>query len=299
MNSVTIIIVNSNGYHYTRKALEAVFQHTRGCEIIVVDNNSADESRELLPVQFPLVRFLLLHENRSFGAANNAGAAIATGQYLFFLNNDTLLFEDTPSGLASVLSERQSVGICGPKLVNDDGTFQLSFGNDPSILEEWRMRGVLRRIHQREAKVLDRLEREYGAEISVDWLTGAALMIRKDLFHSIGRFDERFFMYFEDVDLCSRVRAKGYEIHYVPTTKVLHFGGRSYANDNEKIMLEYRRSQMRFYKKHRSKLQQLLLRCYLFVKFLLGLTIGVVRPGRPHGFYLRLIRLVLSPTLMH
>lgn len=283
--SVSIILVNYNGYEFTRNVLRSIAAHSPQSQVILVDNHSTDKSKELLPSEFPTAKFLFLTENRGFGAANNAGASIATGEYLFFLNNDTMLLEDTSAKLASLLSNHKEVGICGPMLLNEDKSFQLSFGKDPSISGEWKTRSMQQTPH---------LEQAYSVETNVDWVTGAAFMISKVLFHRIGGFDERYFMYFEDADLCHRVRKEGYNVCYVPTTPLIHYGGKSYSKGNEKIVIEYRISQLHFYKKHRSKLQQLALRLYLFFKFSTLFVIGFTQSAQQRSLCKKLVRIVLS-----
>ncbi|MBI3788099.1 MAG: glycosyltransferase family 2 protein [Ignavibacteriales bacterium] len=292
--SVSIILVNYNGCEFTRDALRSIAMHSPQSQVIVIDNHSMDKSKELLPSEFPSVKFLFLDENRGFGAANNAGAAIAEGEHLFFLNNDTKLLSDTPAKLAEIFLSGKNIGICGPKLLNEDSTFQLSFGNDPSILGEWKTRRVERNIQQGNKESLEYFEQTYSAQTNVDWVTGAALMIPKNLFHRIGGFDERYFMYFEDADLCHRVRKEGYKVCYVPTAALIHYGGKSYSKGNEKIITEYRVSQLHFYKKHRGKLQQLSLRLYLFLKFFTLFVISFNQSVQQRSLYKKLIGIVLS-----
>jgi hypothetical protein len=203
--------------------------------------------------------------NRGFGYGCNRGAEAATGKYLFFLNNDTLLSEDTPAILASVLEKNPTVAACGPKLLNADGTFQLSFGFDPSIVNEWKVRRMQRRVRNRDQQYGLLLEKRF-ANKKVDWLTGAALMLRKDVFEKANGFEEMFFMYFEDADLCRRIRVLGFEIRYVPQTSVIHLLGRASNSDQSKVSVEYRKSQLYYYGKHTSIISTQLLRLYLHHK---------------------------------
>ena len=295
LSSVSVIVVNFNGYNYTRKAVESVLRHAAGGEIIIVDNNSIDRSQALIPVQFPQVKLVCLQENRGFGPANNVGASHAGGQYLFFLNNDTLLLEDTPGQLARCFEEQSHIGICGPKIVNEDGTFQVSFGRGPSMIGEWKTRRLQRRASRENRRRPRTSLHDIRLPKRVDWVTGAALMIPKNLFRRIGGFDEQFFMYFEDVDLCRRVAAEGYQIRFVPETKLVHFGGMSVSKGDEKIAFEYRRSQIYCYTKHTSLLEQVALRSYLAVKFLSQLLFAFFRPAQSRDLYRRLIKLALAP----
>lgn len=264
---VSVILLNHNGLERTRNAVKSVQQFSPQSEIIVVDNNSADGSVEHLGREFPKIRLIPLFENRGFGAGNNRGAAVATGEFLFFQNSDTLLLEDTPSLLAAIMEADPGIAACGPRLVNDDNTFQLSFGSDLSFLKEWKLRRMHSRLQKSDSSIRAKLESRYSTRREVDWVTGAALMIRRDVFQGVGGFDETFFMYFEDADLCRRIRKLGLRVLYTPTSTVVHFGGNSGLNPGSKVALEYRRSELHYYRKHASDVAYFLLRSYLICKF--------------------------------
>lgn len=265
--NVSVILVNHNGLERTRNAVKSVKKSSPRSEIILVDNNSTDGSVECLRREFPEVKLVPSSENRGFGAGSNRGADVALGEFLFFLNSDTLLTEDTPILLATMMQGNPHVAACGPRLINDDNTFQLSFGPDLSLLNEWKLRRMHRRLQSSDPSVQAEFESRYPAAREVDWVTGAALMIRRDAFQKVGGFDETFFMYFEDADLCRRVRKLGLKVLYSPSTKVVHFGGDKGVNPESKIALEYRRSQLRYYRKHAGGVGYLLLRAYLISKF--------------------------------
>lgn len=259
---ISIIIVNYNGFEYTRTAVKSVLRFSPNSEIIVVDNHSTDGSPDLLAKEFRDIQVVPLKENRGFGYGNNRGAESARNKFLFFLNNDTYLTEDTPSALAAVLEGNENIGACGPKLLNADSSYQLSMGFDPSIKNEWAVRRMQQRVRNRDTAYVSRLERRFGNN-DVDWLTGAALMVRKVVFDAVGGFDEGFFLYFEDADLCRRIRERGYAIKYVPTSSLVHLLGRSSDEALHRISQEYRKSQVRYYRKHASAVSLWLLRLYL------------------------------------
>jgi hypothetical protein len=273
---VSVVIVNHNGYDHTRNAILSVMQHSAESEIIVVDNCSTDGSGGVLQKEFPQLAVITEDENRGFGFGCNRGAEAAKGKYLFFLNNDTLLSEDTPAILASFLSKNLTVAACGPKLLNPDGTFQVSFGLDPSLRNEWIVR---RWQHPRKSAhdaVMSSLERRY-AHAKVDWVTAAALMMRTDVFWKLNGFDESFFMYFEDADLCKRGRALGFDIFYYAQTSLIHFAGQSVKDRRTEVSIEYRRSQLRFYDKYRSLAERISLRLFLFIKFAAHMIVATQR----------------------
>ena len=266
----SIIIVNYNGLAHTREAITSVVQHSQESETIVVDNCSSDGSVEALRTEFPQIKLVASETNRGFGSGCNLGALQARGEYLFFLNNDALLSEDTPAVLRNIMKSHPRCGACGPRVVNPDGSYQLSFGRHPSLSSERNARRLQRLPKHRRDQLAVFYERQF-ANKPVDWISGAALMVRRDAFLKIGGFDESYFMYFEDADLCKRIRDIGMEVIYFPKTTLIHKGGESYPAKNPKIRLEYRRSQLRIYDKSRSLLTCLLIRCYIFVKFFPGL----------------------------
>ncbi len=263
---VSIIIVNFDGTSHTRTAVASILRHAPQSEIIVVDNGSRDRTIDSLPAQFPGVSLLCLSENRGFSAGNNRGVEHATGDLLLFLNNDAWFIHDTPNTLGRLFESDPSIGILGPKLVNPDGSFQMSFGDDPSLLSEWRMRRIARRLAGGDPTIGRALDAQYRAATQVDWVTGAALMMRRTIFDRVGGFDESYFLYFEDIDLCRRVRDLGLRVVYAPTSRVVHLRGASGDRAPARVAREYRASQLRYYQKYHTARSQFLLRLYLLVR---------------------------------
>jgi GT2 family glycosyltransferase len=261
--TVSIIIVNYNGCALTRQCLGSIREHIAGpVEVVVVDNASSDDSRQVLPGLFPNVRFVWLDDNRGFGYANNRGAEHATGDILFFLNNDTILTSDPLGALIDRFAADADCAIAAPKLLNRDGSFQLSFGEFPDIQTEARTRSI-----SRDPAAIRRLEPQQTAPVRKDWVTGAALLIRGTMFRNIGGFDERFFMYFEDSDLCKRVANTGASVWYCPSVSLIHLGGSSYTKKDPRISLEYRKSQILYYQSHHSLIQRMMLFVFLWLKY--------------------------------
>jgi GT2 family glycosyltransferase len=264
MKTVSIIIVNFNGADHTRTCIASLFRyHSREhLDVIVVDNHSSDGSVEILAKEFPDVRFIRMEENKGFGSANNAGVNLALCERLFFVNNDTIFIEETITALEKALRSDTKNGIVGPKLLNEDRTFQLSYGTFPTIVSEYRMKQSMSAPTKHDP---------YGNEAApreVDWVTGAAFMMDKAVYEAVGGFDERYFLYFEDIDLNKKVRNTGYTILYIPSVQLIHLGGRSYGSMNPAIAYEYRRSQLHYYDSHNSTMQSILIRGYIALKYL-------------------------------
>jgi GT2 family glycosyltransferase len=257
---LSVILVNYRGKEFTIRCLHSLYAHQPSfpLEIIVVDNHSDDGSVDVIRCSFPRVTILELPENKGFGFANNEGAAKAHGEYLFFLNNDTEIENDCFTPIVNFFSTRTLVGIVGPKLIYGDRGFQLSFGKFPTLLNEYRTKRLLKKEH----RIVPPTQPQ-----KVDWVTGAALCMPKQLFTSIGRFDQHYFMYFEDADLCKRVTNEGYSVWYVPSVSIIHHKGKSYTQSSDRIAVEYRKSQLYYYQKHGLIVEFRLLKFYLFLKY--------------------------------
>lgn len=263
---VSIVVVNYNGAEVILNCLASIHSHLAqtAYEVIVVDNASEDGSPALIAERFPKVLLLKQSTNLGFGAANNVGISHAQGELLFLLNSDTVLTHNVLPVLVSKLLQSPQIGIVGPRLLNPDGSFQLSVAKDIGIWGEFLTAQQVRRY--RSPKTRKTLTKRYSHDQFVDVVVGAAMLMRRSLFIKAGGFDESFFMYFEESDLCKRVRNLGYTILYTPEASLIHLGGYSVAKVAEVMAKEYRRSQRYYYRKHRSPWEQALLRVYLVIK---------------------------------
>lgn len=263
--TLSIIIINYNGASLLTKCLTSLRVYAAGIdhEVIVVDNASSDNSRELVRTGFPDAIMIENQENAGFSKANNLGAQAAQGEYLLFMNNDAFLVEESPATLIKFLDTHPAAVAVGPKLVFADGMFQLSCGPLPTFwIEAYdKLRyGIDRRL-RRFSSHLHTIQAR--APRPVGWVTGACMMVRANAFHAAGGFDEDIFMYFEDKDLCKRLHEAGGEIWYNPLTKVVHLlAGSASATTSEATRRHYRNSQRHYYAKHLSPLHNRLLRLY-------------------------------------
>jgi len=265
MISLSIILVNYNGAEFLHDCLSSIVSFVDFCtsEVIIVDNFSKDDSVKIIQNNFPTFKLICSDSNLGFGKANNLAVKQSQGKYLLFLNNDTILTENTPKILSDYLTENQDVGAVGSRLTFKDGSYQLSCGRFPNLVIEfiYKMRsGLDYRWHQIFSIFYDHL---YAKFTDVDWVTGACLMMHRDTFNQLGGFDESFFMYFEDVDLCKRVKDLGLKVVYYPQTTVIHLLGGSAQGGKKSVNTHYRNSQIHYYKKHLGKLQTTILKLYL------------------------------------
>jgi GT2 family glycosyltransferase len=267
---VSVVVVSYETRDDLRACLDSLAAHGGpAVETIVVDNASTDGSADMVASDFPAVRLVRSARNEGFGAACNRGAAVAGAPCLLFLNSDALVTPGAVAALARVLDQQPDVAIVGPRTLNEDGTAQVSFGPALTPLAEWRQRRLVRAVARRDPDAL-RIAHERALRAqSPDWVSGACLMIRRRAFDAVSGFDEGFFLYEEDVDLCARVRALGGGVRFEPGATVVHRLGRSMARLPERARAEYDRSHLRYYQKHNGVLATLLLRASLAVRWLL------------------------------
>jgi hypothetical protein len=261
---LSVIVLQFGGSEMTLRAVETFRRHCRlPHELLVVDNGSPDpRDREALD-RLENVQRLRLPENRGFGAGNNAAAREARGEFLLFLNNDTVTDLDFASEVVEAMRADPAVGIASPALRNADGTAQLSCGDLPSIGREAIDRFLYRAVDRGASWGLRHARRMAARTRAVEWVGGAAMFLRADLFRSLGGFDEGYFLYFEDKDLCARARRAGRRVLYCAGTSVVHLrGGSAGFKPSREIRTIYRASQRRFYDRHRPPWERWLLRLY-------------------------------------
>ena len=229
---VSVIIVNHNVKYFAEQCLRSVEAATGSLsvEVFLVDNGSTDGSVEYLKPRFPDVEFIEPGENLGFGKGNNLALKRAQGRFLLILNPDTLLGEDSLEKLIDYLDVHPEVGAAGPKILTREGCFDVTSkrGFPTPWVAFCRLSGLSRLFPR--SKVFGRYDLLYlspDEHAEVDSLDGACMMIRKEAYRKVGGFDEDFFMYGEDLDLCYRINQAGYRIHYAPVTKIVHFKGES------------------------------------------------------------------------
>jgi GT2 family glycosyltransferase len=222
-------------------------------EWIVVDNNSNMNLSSQLDCTY-----LLQSENVGFGAGCNAGSKAAKGEHLFFVNPDCEFIENC---LPPLLQASEKKLIAGPQVLYPDGFLQLSFGPFLSISAERRQKSL--QYRERTEPVQSWIRNE--APQKPDFVSGCTMIMRATNFQSLGGFDEKFFLYNEDVDLCKRAKEKGIDSAYIPEARIQHSKSGSAKHNLDRASQEYRKSQLLYYKKHHGPLQNLLLRTYLLL----------------------------------
>lgn len=262
---IAIIIVNFNTSDLLSRCLDSLIETSPSTDykIIVIDNASKDDSVRMVKQEFPHVRLLALKENRGFSAAVNEGLSACNAAFYLLLNSDTVATPSLPSQMKGWLIEHPLAGIVSPLLKNEDGSIQLSWGDKPTLQNEFRQKQLHQQYSAKNASTIDRVHLQYSRTRDVDWVTGACLMIRKTVIDAIGPMDENFFMYFEDIDWCLRTKKAGWRVYFTPEMNVIHTGGASAAGHAQNAARYYRNSQKLFYKKHYSFFSQ----CGLWLYF--------------------------------
>jgi len=242
---VTVVVVTWNALPWLEECLDSV----RGHEVIVVDQGSTDGTLELVRDRFPEVR-VIEQENRGMGGGNNTGMREADGRYFFLLNSDAWVVRDGLQRLVEFADRTPEAAVVGPKLVNPDGTLQRSVRGEPTV---WRVATeyfYIRKLAPR-SNFLNPLYAggvDHTSVREVDWLSGAALLVRREAVDEVGLFDESFFLFSEETDWMTRFRRAGWKVFFFPGAEVVHVGGASHGG---RLYVENLRGQLRYFDKHR------------------------------------------------
>lgn len=238
-------------------------------EIIVVDNASADGSPDMVRAEFPQVRLIANPDNRGFTAGNNQGLVESTGRFLLLLNPDTEIVGDALSTMMAYMDAHAEVGALGPRLCYPDGSPQPSRRRFPTLAtalvestvvqEWWRDNPLLRRYYM--ADTPDE------AIQPVDWVVGACLLVRREVYDQVGGLDEGFFMYSEEMDWCKRIQDAGWKVVYLPTARVIHHEGKSSEQVVPARHIHFQSSKVRYFRKHHGALQAEALRAFLLATY--------------------------------
>jgi N-acetylglucosaminyl-diphospho-decaprenol L-rhamnosyltransferase len=250
--SLDIIIVSFNARADLGACLESLDRHPPAVPhaVVVIDNASSDGSAGWVAARWPHVRLIAQAENIGFARANNVGLRATRGDLVLLLNSDTVVPAAALDALIQALSGEPRAAAAGPRLVDDTGVPELSFGR---MITPWNEAGqkTVQALQRRGFRPARRLvERRTRQRRFVDWVSGAALLVWRRDAEAAGLIDERYFMYAEDVDFCAALRALGRGILFVPEAEIVHRRGRSRAAAPGATTEAYRRSQLAFYAKH-------------------------------------------------
>jgi N-acetylglucosaminyl-diphospho-decaprenol L-rhamnosyltransferase len=258
MTDVSVVIVSYESRALLERCLAALAAdggRAAGIEVIVVDQASRDGTAAWLAAEHPEVRLVALPENVGFGAGNNRGAEAATGRWLLLLNSDGFVRPGAIDELVRFAESRPSAGVVGPRLHWPDGRLQRSCRRFPTVFRIATEYLYLRKLAPR-SRLLNGFyygDFDHDEPRRVDWLTGACLLVRRELFERLGGFDEAFFLYSEEVDLLYRAARLGGETWYDPAAEVVHVWGGTAGRASALTLQEQARSHVRYLDKHASR----------------------------------------------
>jgi GT2 family glycosyltransferase len=265
--TLDIVIVSFNARQDLERCLESLHAAPPALphRIIVVDNASSDGSPGAVAARWPDVTLLPQDTNLGFARANNAGIRAGRGELILLLNSDTVVPPGAIDALVGRLRAHPDAAAAGPRLVDAHGRPELSFGAMMSPIAEavQKVRGAL--VVRGVPAATRWLERRSSQERTVDWVSGACLLVYRADAEAVGLLDERYFKYAEDVDFCAALRARGRAVLFTPAAAVTHLRGRSRAAAPGATQAAYRRSHLAFYEKHHPAWAPLL-RAYLRAK---------------------------------
>ena len=252
---LSIIIVNYNAVRLLQKCLSLVYAETKRIpfDVWVIDNNSMDTSVTMVQQNFPQVNLIENKENVGFAKANNQAITKCAGDYILLLNPDTLVLQNALEKIVDFMDENLTVGICGCKVLNEDGTLQLACRRSiptPEIAF-FRLTGLSKLFPK--SKIMARYNLTYlnpDNPHEVDAVSGAFLMIRRKVVDGIGLLDERFFMYGEELDWCLRTKKAGWMVMYYPGAEIIHYKGECSKFNHRRAAFEFYKSMYLFHKKH-------------------------------------------------
>ena len=242
VDSIAVAVVNHNTCGYLRRCLASVLEE-EPAEAIVVDTASTDGSAEMVRREFPGVSLYAV-SNRGYGAGANVALTAAQAEYVLVLNADTRLQRGALAALVGYLAEHPEVAVLGPCVASEAGVVEHTARRFPTPLELLLQESGLH-------MVVDARRSRQRSPQRVDWVLGAALALRRDAALSVGGFDESYFMYGEEIDLCLRLRRSRWETHYARIATVFHVGGASTSQRRPEMAAQYVRSTMLLYRRHR------------------------------------------------
>ncbi len=252
---LSVIIVNYNVKYFLEQALTSLKRASKDfkVEYFVIDNDSSDGSVEYIQENIPWVKLIVNRENVGFARANNQGLENAKGRYLLIINPDTVVGEETLKTLITFMEEHPKVGAVGPKIIDRKGKFEIdSRRTFPTPFSAFcKMTGLSALFPQ------SRLFAKYNltylsseTEGEVDALSGCFMLVRREVYESVGGFDDDYFMYGEDLDWCWRIKQAGWKVYYYPRAEIIHYGGESALRSSLNLRRSFYRAMHLFVKKH-------------------------------------------------
>lgn len=286
---LSILIVNYNTCQLTVDCLRSVFasETEYTYEVILIDNNSKDESVQTIRELFPQVKLIENTENTGFAKANNQGMEVAQGRYMLLLNSDTIIQQDTIETMVAFMDYNPIIGASGCKIVLPDGSLDKACKRGfPTPSASFYYAFGFSKLFPNKPE-FNQYQLGYlnpDVEYPVDCLVGAFMLVRRETIEQVGGLDETFFMYGEDIDWCYRIKQAGWGIHYYPRTTIIHYKGGSARRRPFKIIYEFHRAMILFHWKHYRQKYNIFVNGAVYagigLKLLLSLLMNRLKPIR-------------------
>lgn len=265
--NISVIVISYNTKKLLEDCLNSIFKFTKGIkfEVVVVDNASNDGSREMLKKKYPKTKLILNKKNLGFGTANNQGMKIARGDYILLLNSDTYLIENSLKKLVDKAKSVSNLGALAPQLLNENRTIQQSAGFFPNLPQIFYWMSFLDDLPGGTYLKPYHIDHDsfYKSEQKVDWVTAATILVPRTTINKVGSFDEKIFMYGEEIEWCYRIKKAGLEVYFSPSTKIIHIGQGSSKKIPKAAFIGEYNGLIYFYSKHRGALALQIARSFL------------------------------------
>ena len=288
---LSIIIVNWNTRNLLQNCLSSILDSHLNLkyEVFVVDNASKDGSVEMVQEHFPMVKLIANEINLGFSKANNQAIKRSSGEYILLLNPDTTVKSCTLAKMVSFMDNHKDVDILGPKILSPDETVQFTCArNFPNLCLEFFNVSKLDRKFPK-SKLFGSYLISYWNHLNsreIDLLSGACMLIKKEVFKDIGLLDESFYMFYDDVDFCYRAKRKGYTIYYYADVSIIHYGGGSWVGttkSKQRTKFITYQSMYKYYCKTRSRIYAEVVRFMMLLNFAALFTFHILSFLTSHG----------------
>ncbi len=276
---LSVVIVSWNVCDLLEKCLYSLLntQQNIDFEIIVVDNGSSDGTVWMVKDKYPNIKLIANEDNQGFARGCHQGADKAIGDFLLFLNDDIIVFDNTLSKTVEYFKNTQNVGVLGTKILNSDKTIQESVRSFPSFYDQFIILSKLHNFWPRLLLKYLRKDFDYTKIQNVDQVMGAYFLTSKNIWNSFGGFDKNFYIWYEEVDFCKRLHDQGLEIVYYSDASIIHHGGASFKQLRalpEQKMLN--KSLLYYAKKHFSNLEYLLLNLFIPINLIFTFLVSIL-----------------------
>jgi GT2 family glycosyltransferase len=300
MSAVDVIVVSYNSADYLRGCVEPL-SAVPGYTVIVIDNASKDASLDTVS-DLP-IKAVALQQNGGFAYANNVGLRHGNAEHVLFVNPDARIRPEAVERLAGILDQSERVGAVGPRIIDQGGTLDFSQRRFPRITSTFARALFLHHVFPTSGWTDDliRDERAYQSAHAVDWISGACILARRDVVTTIGGWDESYFHYGEDIDLCRMIWDAGYEVQFEPGAEALHVGGAS--ADRRDLAPLLARSRIRYMRKHRGEGAAMLVRAGVALEAVARIVAGRggwnARAGHARALKVAVSPIPRAPVLPH